>query len=317
LKCSVIIRCCNEESHIARLLHGILMQTEKSVEIIVVDSGSTDSTVEIISRYPVKLLTIKPEDFSFGHSLNIGCRMACGEYIIVASAHVYPVYRNWIEQLIAPFEDPEIALTYGKQRGDVPAHFSEKQIFEKWYPDSSCLNQSHPFCNNANAAIRRSVWEKIPYNETLTGLEDLDFAKRAMQAGFKIAYKTAAEVVHVHNESLTRIHLRYLREAIAHKEIFPHQHFNLLDFIHLFFANTISDFLKAFKQQHLQENLLKIIGFRLMQFWGTYQGFKQNGPISAALKQCFFYPNRKTIYNNPEKIQASELKVDYSKNLGN
>ncbi|MCZ7627103.1 MAG: glycosyltransferase [Candidatus Methylomirabilis sp.] len=64
--CSLVIRCFNEEAHIGRLLTGIMAQTLKDVEIIVVDSGSTDATLSIASQYPVKILTITPEQFSFG-----------------------------------------------------------------------------------------------------------------------------------------------------------------------------------------------------------------------------------------------------------
>jgi glycosyltransferase involved in cell wall biosynthesis len=64
--CSIVIRCYNEEKHIGRLLEGILQQTVKDVEVILVDSGSTDATVAIAqSIYPIKLISIKPEEFSF------------------------------------------------------------------------------------------------------------------------------------------------------------------------------------------------------------------------------------------------------------
>jgi len=85
----VIIRCFNEEQHIGRLLSGILQQTVQDTEIIVVDSGSTDATLSIVVRYPVRTVSVRPEEFSFGRSLNAGCRAAEGEFIIIASAHVY------------------------------------------------------------------------------------------------------------------------------------------------------------------------------------------------------------------------------------
>jgi len=178
MKCSIIIRCYNEEEHIGRLLTGIMEQTIKNVEIILVDSGSTDATLAISSRFPVKIVSIKPEDFSFGRSLNIGCQHATGEFIAIASAHVYPVYKDWLEKMLQPFVDNQIGLAYGKQRGNEITKYTEHQIFAKWFSEISDLNQTHPFCNNANAAIRRDLWSQIPYDESLTGLEDLDWSKK-------------------------------------------------------------------------------------------------------------------------------------------
>lgn len=70
--CSVVIRAFNEEKYIERLIIGITQQTINSIEIILVDSGSTDGTLEIVSRYPVRVVHIRPEDFTFGRSLNLG-----------------------------------------------------------------------------------------------------------------------------------------------------------------------------------------------------------------------------------------------------
>ena len=72
MKLSLVIRCLNEEKHIGKLLAGVMEQTVKDVEVVVVDSGSTDATLSIASRFPVKIVNIKPEDFSFGYALNVG-----------------------------------------------------------------------------------------------------------------------------------------------------------------------------------------------------------------------------------------------------
>ena len=173
-KCSIVIRAYNEEKGIGRLLDGITQQTFEGYEIILVDSGSTDGTLAVAKRYPVKIVSIRPQDFSFGRSLNYGCQAAQGNFVVIASAHVYPLYKDWIEQLLTPFEDPRIGMVYGKQRGSKETKYSEHQVFEKWFPDKSTSNQAHPFCNNANAAIRRELWQEFPYNEELTGLEDID-----------------------------------------------------------------------------------------------------------------------------------------------
>ena len=291
VKCSLVIRCYNEEQHIGRLLSGILQQTVQDYEIIVVDSGSTDATVAIASRYPIKLLSIQPQEFSFGRALNLGCQAATGDIIVIASAHVYPVYRDWLEQLLVPFRDPKIAITYGKQRGNQQTKYSEHQVFAKWFPDESHWYQDHPFCNNANAAIRRSLWQQLPYDETLTGLEDLDWAKRVLGLGYQLAYVAEAEIVHVHEETPNKIYNRYRREAIALKRIFPQEHFHFIDFLRLFTGNLLSDYYHAWHDQQFWDNINEIFNFRLMQFWGTYQGFRQQGRLSNQLKQRFYYPN--------------------------
>ena len=113
--CSIIIRSYNEEKHLERLLEGILQQTVNDVEIILVDSGSTDRTLEIASQYPVRLLHIAPQEFTFGRSLNLGIQNAQAEFLVFASAHVYPVYPDWLEKLLEPFSDPQVALVYDKQ----------------------------------------------------------------------------------------------------------------------------------------------------------------------------------------------------------
>ena len=309
---TIVVRCYNEEQHIGRLLSGILQQTIQNVEILVVDSGSTDATLSIASRYPVKILNINPEEFSFGRSLNLGCQAAAGNYIVIASAHTYPVYHDWLERLLVPFTDPQIALVYGKQRGDETTQYSERQIFAKWFPDQSNRHQVHPFCNNANAAIRRSLWQQIPYDEMLTGLEDLDWARRIMQLGYKLAYAADAEIIHVHNETLQRIYNRYRREAIALKQIYPQEHFNLWDFIRLAATNIISDYYHAWHDGAIGHNLLSIPIFRLMQFWGTHQGFAQRGLITSELRQTFYYPRSLSRTSLPDIVGSNRKFIDYT-----
>jgi glycosyltransferase involved in cell wall biosynthesis len=287
---SIVIRCYNEEEHIGRLLAGIAAQSLQDFEIILVDSGSTDATLSIARNYPVKIFHIAPHEFSFGRSLNRGCAAAVGETLVFASAHVYPLYDDWLERLVAPFKNPAIALSYGGQRGSETTKYSERQIFTRWFPPESSLDQSHPFCNNANAAVRRSLWQHFPFDEDLTGLEDVDWAKRVMQAGHKIAYASEAVVAHVHAENASRIFNRYRREALAFRQIFPEVSFTLLDFARLLITNTATDLYHAARDGVLFQVAGSALTFRLMQFWGTYCGHNRRGAVTGALKERFYYP---------------------------
>jgi len=302
--CSVIIRAHNEEEHIGRLLTGILEQTVKNVQIILVDSGSRDATVAIASRYPVEVVHIHPQDFTFGRSLNLGIARAKADMVVIASAHVYPVYPDWLELLLKPFDDPRVALTYGKQRGGLTSKYSELQLFKHWYPDQPVERQGHPFCNNANAAIRRATWEQHPYDELLSGLEDLAWARWAQEQNYGITYVADAEVIHVHNETWKGIYNRYRRESMAFKQIYPQENFHFGDFLRLWLSNTWSDWRAAANEGGLGREWLNISRFRYMQFWGTFQGYRRSGPLTWQLKQTFYYPGEKTEPNNaPRRVE--------------
>ncbi len=287
---SIVIRAYNEGQHLGQLLQGIAAQHLKDSEIILVDSGSTDNTVAIAEEYGARVVHIRPQDFSFGYSLNRGLAACRGRLVVIASAHVYPIYPDWLETLLQPFSDPQVACTYGKQRGMESSQYSEIRLFHQWFPDGQPAAQEHPFCNNANAAIRRELWEKNPYDESLPGLEDLEWAHRLMLQGYSVRYVPDAEIIHVHRETPAGIYRRYLREGMAFKRIFPAEHFHLRDMVRLSFSNVRADWKAAAREKKLSRHWKDIVWFRLMQFWGTYQGYRSSGPLTWQLKQRFYYP---------------------------
>ena len=308
--CSVVIRAFNEERHIGRLLRGITAQTVEEVEIIVVDSGSTDSTVSIAEDYAARVVSMPPSEFTFGRSLNLGCEQATGDLIVLASAHVYPVYPDWLERLTSPFQDPIVALAYGRQRGTAETHFSESQHFAKLYPASSNADQESAFCNNANAAIRRDLWSSRPYDEKLSGLEDLEWATWAKEEGHRLSYIAEAEVIHTHDETPAQVYNRYRREAIALKRMRPHEHLGFIDFVRLVISNVASDLRHAVQDDAPIGAWPEILWFRIAQFWGTYRGFVHRGPLSSELKQTFYYPRGFEVSEGNE-VRTVEP-IDYS-----
>lgn len=319
MDCSIVIRAFNEGRHIGRLLEGINQQTVKDLEIILVDSGSSDNTLAIAKSYGAQIIQIKPQDFTFGRSLNLGLAAATHELVVIASAHVYPVYPDWLERLLEPFSNPTTGLVYGKQRGtprqprftDLPAtKFSEHEIFARWFPEQPDLNQSHPFCNNANAAIRKSLWLNHPYDETLTGLEDLAWAKWLLGQNYRLAYIPAAEIIHIHQETPRAVFNRYRREAMAFKQIYPEAHFSLYDFARMVSSNIANDLWHANRKKVLSKSLVSIFWFRWNQFRGTYLGYRQSLEWNWQLRQTFYYP-RGTA---PDQINERDVQpIRYNK----
>jgi glycosyltransferase involved in cell wall biosynthesis len=292
MKCSIVIRAYNESKHLGRLLQGIGSQRLKDVEVIVVDSGSTDATVQIAESYGARLLHVRADEFTFGRSLNLGIEAATSELIVIASAHVFPVYPDWLERLLSPFDAARVAVVYGKQRGSERSRYSERRIFHQWFPDIDISSQPSPFCNNANAAIRRSLWQRHPYDETLTGLEDIAWAKWAQSQGKDVVYAAHAEVVHVHEETPEGVYDRYRREAMAFKRIFPESHFSVYDCIRLGFMNAKNDVFQAARERILWQHFASILWFRGAQFWGTYQGYRNSSAVTQELRQRFYYPHQ-------------------------
>jgi rhamnosyltransferase len=299
--CSIVIRAYNEEKFIRRLLEGIRQQTIRDVEILLVDSGSSDETVSIAESFGARIVRIPSSEFTFGRSLNLGIQKATRELIVIASAHVYPVYPDWLESLLHPFEDNNVALTYGKQRGPESAKFSEQQIYQHWYPDVSQMHQATAFCNNANAAIRKSLWQQNPYDETLTGLEDLAWGKWAKEQGYDIAYVAEAEIIHVHHETSAGVFNRYRREAMAFKKIYPEAHFSYYDFVRLTTMNILSDLWHAARGEVLWKNMASIFQFRYMQFHGTRMGHRETSLLTPQLRETFYYARARKSDESTER----------------
>lgn len=301
---SIIIRTYNEAEHIEKLLTEVHRQQPPfRYEIIVVDSGSTDRTVEIALSHGCRLVTISPQDFSFGYSLNRGIEVSLGEYCVFVSGHCYPVGRDWLTHLIQPFTDPGVALVYGKQRGAACTKYSEHQIFQKWFQDEGKGRQTLVFCNNANAAIRKKLWCEYRYNESITGLEDIDWAKAMVERGHFIYYAPDAQVIHIHRESYRQIFRRYEREALAMHALYPHDRFTLFDFLKLFLLNVLSDCFHAGREGVLAANCAGILAMRFFQFWGTYKGHNHHDPVSQGLKHKFYYPKKPGIYSKWESLK--------------
>lgn len=306
---SAVIRAYNEEEHIGRLLEGFEQQTVKPDEIIVVDSGSTDATVAIAEANGCTIIPIDKSEFSFGRALNRGCAAASGDVLVIASAHVYPVYNTHVEHMISAFDRDNVAIAYGRQVGDARTKFSESRVMLKWFPTQNIWDQGHPFSNNANAAVLKSVWEEASYDESLTGLEDLDFATKAIARGYKIAYVADAPVVHVHEESWGVTRNRYRREAIAYSRIVDGSKMTLPAAVGLAISNVFGDYKDAVKAGCVRGNILEIPLFRTAQFLGAWEGFRAPDNVSNQLLQRFYYPSES---RNAHTEQEPGRRIHYS-----
>jgi glycosyltransferase involved in cell wall biosynthesis len=293
-KLSLVIRTLNEARHLEELITVAFEQVaakQQGMEIIVVDSGSSDETVAIASRLGAKIVHIDRPDFSFGRSLNLGCAHASGDYFVFISGHCVPKTLHWLGQLIAPLEIGNGAYSYGRQIGAPGTRISEQRLFEKYFPDDSSRAQGHFFCNNANAAIGRQVWERYRFNENLTGLEDMELAKRLCHDGMQIAYVPEAVVSHYHDENWGQVKRRYEREAIALQKIMPEVHVSFGDALRYFAGGVLGDWAYALENGCFTRRAFECVAFRFCQFYGVWRGNHQHRKLSKARKERYFYPD--------------------------
>jgi len=260
-------------------------------EIVLVDSGSKDATLNIAKSRGARILEINRDEFSFGRSLNIGCEAATGEVLVFISGHCIPTSEEWLSLLIEPLFNGTAQYSYGRQICGPETRFSEHRIFRKYFPPSLEEEQGGCFCNNANAALLSSCWKQNRFNEELTGLEDMELAKRILASGGSIRYIPEAVVFHHHNETWRGIKRRYEREAMGLQYIHPEIHVNLIDALRFFIAGVIGDASEALMQQRLSHHTWEIIAFRFVQYYGIWRGGQSHKKLSRALRDRYFYPN--------------------------
>lgn len=261
------------------------------IETILVDSGSTDATLDIARAHNARITGISKTEFSFGRSLNRGCAFATGDILVFISGHCVPVGETWLQDLCQPLIEGQADYCYGRQIGDDDSNYSERRIFAKYFPETSSVPQVGFFCNNANSALLRRVWDVHPFDEELTGLEDMDLAKRLVGMGMKIGYVAEAAVFHHHQESWAQVQRRFEREALALRSILPEVHLSRLDVIRFVVLSTLGDWRMAARNGITSTSRLDMLRYRLNQYIGAFKGNHEHRLLSRAAKERFFYPN--------------------------
>ena len=216
-KISVVIPVKNGAPWLDECIQGIMGQSLfHQTEIIAIDSGSTDGSLEILQKYPVRIYTISPSEFSHGLTRQYGISLSKGEYVAMTVQDARTVDELWLQHLLDGFTvDENIAAVCGSQvvpkgREKNPVEWfrpiSEPATVVYRYDSPDVFHQLTPLekmwaCgwDNVTAMYRRSVMVSIPFRNANFG-EDAIWAKDALLAGYTLVYKQAAKVFHFHYE---------------------------------------------------------------------------------------------------------------------
>jgi len=222
---SVVIRTFNEQKFIGKTLERVLNQKDVHPEVIVIDSESTDQTVEIARRYPVRIYQIQKSSFHYAGVLNLGAQLARGPWVVNLSAHAVPADNLWLKNLLAPMkEDPTFCGVFGRELA-IPEWSSpfEKKLLKDVFRDKPVIRSDSFFFSNANAAIPRKLLLETPFNETLEWAEDQEWVHRMQQAGYRTYYQPESPVYHSHNLTLRQCFKRTLLfQRVLYSHMYRH-----------------------------------------------------------------------------------------------
>lgn len=223
---SIVILTKNGGDLFADVLSGLfacdgILETE----ILVIDSGSSDQTTQHAMAYPqIRIHSISATDFGHGKTRNLGARMTARPVIVYLVQDATPATADFLTRLATPLVDEGFAGVYGRQLPRPWTNKLEAIFLNSTYPDTREVRErvgQRPlgirdiFFSNVCSAIRRDVWERIPFDETLIMSEDQLWAKQALLAGHRLLYEPGAAVFHSHNYGLSDVFKRNFDSGVS------------------------------------------------------------------------------------------------------
>ncbi|HVX86819.1 MAG TPA: glycosyltransferase [Phycisphaerae bacterium] len=204
------------------------------VELLVIDSGSTDGTVAHAKAAGARVLEIPRREFDHGLTRNRGIQETAGDVVLLMTQDAVPADDQLLGKLVAAFEDHRVAGAFARQIPRPDADALVTRNIRNWIAGSDTARvseivdpaayqrlrpmQKYLFCvfDNVCSAVRRSVWRDIPFHQNAFG-EDIEWAKRALEAGWKILYEPGAAVVHSHDRPIA---YEYKRTYMCHQALY-------------------------------------------------------------------------------------------------
>lgn len=235
-KVSVLIPCKNGEQYLNQVLRAVFKQEHNfELDVVIIDSGSADRTLQIVQSFPVNLKQIMPKDFGHGKTRNLGISFCKGDFIVLLTQDATPANKYWLKNIIKPMlNDKNTAYVYGPhlprencnpfEKRNLQAHFNiflggklrKDKLLKSDIADTSEYHVKI-YASNCNSALRKSIHEKIPFQD-VNMAEDQAWAIDIMKAGFNKVYEPKASVLHSHDYSVKQYFHRFFDEYQSHKE---------------------------------------------------------------------------------------------------
>jgi rhamnosyltransferase len=189
------------------------------VEVVVVDSGSSDGSAETAHRLGARVHSIAPSEFHHGRTRNLGAELARGDTLVFTSQDAHAADERWLASLTSPLESGEnVAGAYGRQLPHRDARPPERYFLEFLYgpvgrtqrlTGANELSFELTLFSNVNSAMPRHVWERYRFAEDIIMSEDQEWSRRVLRAGMTIHYEPSAAVHHSHTYTVADAFRRF------------------------------------------------------------------------------------------------------------
>jgi rhamnosyltransferase len=223
---SVVIPVKDGGDDLIRCLHGIAEQRiDEEVEVVIVDSGSRDGSVDVARQLGARVHEITAGEFHHGRTRNLGARLARGETLVFTSQDAYAACDSWLSRLTAPLRGNDmIAGVYGRQLPHDDARPPERFFLDFLYGpdareqrlgDADELSFELTLFSNVNSAIPRQMWETYPFADDIVMSEDQEWSRRILLAGLGLVYEPLAAVYHSHAYSIAGALKRFFDSGVS------------------------------------------------------------------------------------------------------
>ena len=223
---SVVIPVKDGGEDLRRCLEAIATQrAEEEIEVVVVDSGSGDGSVELARSFGARVHEIPTSEFNHGATRNLGVSLAKGDKLVFTSQDAHAERDDWLASLTGPLADPQVAGAYGRQIAHEDASPSEQFFLDFLYgPDARVqraqerIGPEDTLFSNVNAAIRRDVFERFPFVDDIVMSEDQEWSARVLKEGYALHYVPAAVVRHSHPYTLRQAFRRFYDSGLSARQ---------------------------------------------------------------------------------------------------
>jgi len=226
---TIAILTYQSERTLGRVLEAVFKQEFSNYDVLLIDSGSTDATLEIASHYPCQVVPIPNNVFGHGRTRNYAAHISESEFLVFLTHDSVPQKKTWLSELIRPFPETKVAGVYGRQVPRLGANYLDAHFQSTLYGDipvrwtANNWKQGDNLFSDANSAVRRALLIEHPYSDTIIVSEDYEWATRVLRLGYDVVYRPEAAVVHSHNYTMLGLFRRNFDIGVSYRSIYANK----------------------------------------------------------------------------------------------